>query len=249
LREPKLKTTANNPFTELAELRLEFKPNGEKIDIQCRLIFGRMRYDHKEREYEIGLRRAFLGLALEGCETTLEPEFGENELSSVVEENALESKKNLGASVSSSTDPLINSVGLKIAGDSTSRQNNHQKRARLPMTRKPGNRWEIVSQSVSGSGNLDLDGTVMSGQKLCTLQRKDGGNRLAATGEVQIERSAITVTTKGGNKLGKVLSEWQNKDSIVSQILKQALQREAIGGSARTNAKVVVVSKAEVSEE
>ena len=252
LPEPKFKTTAINPFTELAELRFEMKARGDEFDVQCRLIFGKMHHEHNNREYEIGLRRAYLRLNLEGCETTLESAFGENELPSVIEEDELESSASLGASISGAADTsgaIGSRAQMEIGANGTRRQSNTQKRERLPMTRKPGDSWEVVVQSVLGSANADLVGTAMSGQKLCSLRRKDGGNRLAATGEVQIAKSAIAVSAKGGNQLGKALSEWQNKDAIVSQILRRALQREAIGGAARTLAKVVVVSRAEVSEE
>lgn len=252
LQEPKFKTTANNPFTELAELRLEMKARGDEIDVQCRLIFGNMRHEHNNREYEIGLRRAYLRLNLEGCETTLESAFGENELPSVIEEDELESGTSLGTSISGAADTsgaLSTRAQMEIGANGTRRQSSTQKRERLPMTRKPGDSWEVVAQSVLGSANADLVGTAISGQKLCSLRRKDGGNRLAATGEVQVAKSAIAVSAKGGNQLGKALSEWQNKDAIVSQIMKRALQREAIGGAARTLAKVIVVSRAEVSEE
>lgn len=252
MQEPKFKTTANNPFTELAELRLEMKARGDEFDVQCRLIFGNMRHEHNNREYEIGLRRAFLRLSLEGCETTLETAFGENELQSVFEEDELETHASLGASVSGGAETsgaLRTSAQMEVGANGTRRRSNTQKRERLPMTRKPGDSWEVVVQSVVGSANADLVGTAMSGQKLCSLRRRDGGNRLAATGEVQVAKSAISVSAKGGNVLGKALTEWQNKDAIVSQIMRRALQREAIGGAARTLAKVIVVSRAEVSEE
>lgn len=252
MQETRFKAAANNPFTELSELRLEVRARDDDFDVHCRLLFSKMHHEHNDREYEIGVRRAYLRLRLEGCETTLETAFGESELASVKEEDALDVNGSLGASISHSADNS-GAVGARAQMDigacGTRRQASNQKRERLPMTRKPGDSWEIVAQSVVGSANTDLDGTAMSGQKLCTLQRKDGGNRLAATGEVQVAKSALTVSAKGGNKLGKTLTEWQNKDAIVSQILKRALQREAIGGAARRSAKVVVVSRAEVSEE
>ena len=251
LQEPKFKPTAINPFRELTELRLEMTARGDEFDVHCRLAFCKMQHEYNDQEYEIGLRRAYLRLNLEGCETTLGSAFGENELPSVIEEDALESNASLGASISGSADTsgaIGSSVQMDVGTHGTRRQNNNQQRKRLPMTRKPGDSWEVVAQSVVGTANADLDGTAISGQKLCTLQRKDGGNRLAVTGEVQVAKSAIKVSAKGGNKLGKALSEWQNKNAIVSQILKRALEREAIGGAARTSANVVVVSRAEVSE-
>ena len=246
------KATASNPFTELAELRLEMSARDDVFDVQCRLLFGRMHHECNGREFEISLRRAHLRLSFEGCETTLGPAFGESELPSVVEEHALEANSNWGAAINGSVDVAgaIDAKAQVQAGSSGMRHRSHnQTRERLPMTRKPGDSWEVVAQTVDGSANADLDGTAMSGQKLCTLQRKEGGNRLAASGEVQVAKSAIAVSVKGGNKLGKALTEWQNKDAIVSQILKRALQREALGGSARSSASVVVVARAEVSEE
>ena len=252
LQEPTFKTTATNPFTELTELRFEIRVRNDDLDVHCRLLFGRMHYEYNDREYEIGLRRAHLRLFLEGCETTLEPAYGENQLPSVIEQEALVSNTNLGASITASGDTSF-SVGAKpkidIGACKSRQHSNNQKRERLPMTRKPGDSWEVLAQSVDGSAGADLDGTAISGQKLCTLQRTDGGNRIAATGEVQVAKAAISVSAKGGNHLGKALAEWQNKDAIVSQILKRALQREALGGAARKTAKVVVVSKVEVSEE
>lgn len=252
MHEPKFKTTSTNPFAELAELRLEMKARGDEFDVQCRLIFGNMHHEHNDREYEIGVRRAYLRLTLEGSETTLEPAFGESELPSVIEEDKLESTASLGSNLSGSVETsgaISSKAQMDIGAAGTRRQSQTQTRQKLPMTRKPGDSWEVVAQSVAGSATENLVGAAMLGQKLCTLQRKEGGNRLAATGEVQVARSAIVVSAKGGNRLGKIFSEWQNKDAIVSQILKRALQREVIGGAARASAKVVVISRAEVSEE
>jgi hypothetical protein len=64
-----------------------------------------------------------------------------------------------------------------------------------------------------------------------------------------VSRSEITVSAAEGNKVGKKLTEWNNKDAIIAQILERALRREAVGGAARCSQKILVVSRAEVAEE
>lgn len=252
MQEPRFTTKTNNVFTELAELRLDLKARDDDFDVLCRLIFGKMEYEYNSRQYEIGLRRAHLRLSLEGCETTIEPAFGEKELPSVTETETQELNATVGASVAVNAS-FSSSVGAKMhfdVGASGNRQQcSNQTRTRLPMTRKPGDSWEVIPQAVSISEDAKLDGSAIAGQKLCTLQRTVGGNRLAAVGEVQVARAAIVVSAKHGNKVGRALDEWQNKDAIVSQILKRALQREARSGTESKFASVVVVSKAEVLEE
>lgn len=67
--------------------------------------------------------------------------------------------------------------------------------------------------------------------------------------EVQVTKSAIKVSASGGNKWGKTFIELQNKDAIISQILKRAIQREAATNNANGSSAVVAVSRCEIGEE
>lgn len=252
MREPSFKSTATNPFRELVELRIELRAREDQFDIHCKLLFGKMHHMHNERDFEVGIRRAYLRLNLEGCETTLEPVFGENKLMPVVQEEEWQSDYGYDTSLSGSSniEAVAGAKGQASIGASANRRrSNSQRVERLPMTHKPGDSWEIIAQTIDGSANVDLEGAAMTGQKLCSLQRTSGGNRIAATGEIQVSKSEIRVSVRGGNRLGKRLTEWTNKDAVISQILKRAVQREAVGGQARFDAKVVVIAKAEALED
>jgi hypothetical protein len=250
LNESKFISDSNNPFQELSELRFEVAHNDRDFDLNCRLIFGKMRYEHRGRQYEIGLHRAHLRLNLEGCETTLDPAYGEVDLPTLVEEEAVTDSSKLvgGIGFGSSIDEINLNGHFEFEKGRVSQKSKSRKHERLPMARKPGDSWEIVMHTIS-SEKADIDGTAMSGQKLCTIRRKEGGNRFAVIGEVQVSRSEITVSAAEGNKVGKKLTEWNNKDAIIAQILERALRREAVGGAARCSQKILVVSRAEVAEE
>ncbi|RVT84557.1 hypothetical protein DXV76_12850 [Rhodobacteraceae bacterium CCMM004] len=246
------KTDSRNPLTEMSELRLEIIEVDGAFDINCRLRFGKMNFEHEKREYEVGVMLAALRLSLEGCETTLGDSYGENVFEPVVEENEYESTTALGSQVGASIENLEKG-GLTIGGEArvtgTMKQKLSHKKTYLPVSARPNESWEIGSKSAAKDESSSLEGTAIPGERLCRVRRKKGGNRLEIIGEVQVSKRSLRVSRKGGNKLSRALSEFQNKDAIVSQILKKAIQREAASQSSNHNSPVVVVSRGEISEE
>jgi hypothetical protein len=243
------KETYQNPFNELSELRLQLSASDEgQFEVKCRIRFSVMRHEHSGREYTVGLKRASLRLNLEGCETTLDPVFGENSLASVTDEATLEMNSQVGGNVKVSVGtegPPGASAGFNAGADTKNARKSSLSNTRLPMTAKPNDTWEVVAQSVDGTAHANLDGTAIAGQRLCTIQRRDGGNRLAVTGEIHASKGSLNVSAKGGNKLGKDFAVWGNKDAVIGQVLKKALERETV----RTSSRIFVASRCEVAEE
>lgn len=252
MEDPKFKTDDKNPLTELSELRFEFGPAEQEFVLKCRLRFGKMQYEHSEREYEVGVSRAYLRLSLEGCETTFGSAFGESVLEPVVEEDGVEAQAFVGieASVGVNSDTGANANASASSGACGIRKRRlSQNRVHLPVVARPNDSWEVQPKSVTGQTENMIEGTAIPGTRLCALRRKQGGNRIAVVGEVQVSKSAIKVSAKGGNRLNKAMSEWQNKDAIVSQILKRAIQREATTTIPGKSSSTVAVSRCEVLEE
>lgn len=244
------KINDKNSLSELSELRFEIEELEQNFGLNCRLRFGTMLYQHNEREYEIGINRAFLRLNLEGCETTLDDAFGESELEVVEEVETSEMEAELGMSGGGGIDVIGKPVG-SVSGHGAAGVKASKTRAKskklLPVVAKPNNSWEVRPDTVVGKTSDCIDGTAVPNTRLCVLRRKRGGNRMSVIAEVQVAKSAIKVTASHGNKMGKTLSEWRSKDVIVSQILKRAVQREAANPT--TSTAVVAISRCEIAEE
>ena len=204
----------------------------QDFELKCRLRFGKMHWEHKDRQYEVGVSRAFLRLTLEGCETPLDNSFGESLLETVVEEDSLETRTFVGyeASFGAGLEDGANvkaSASVNADAGIVRTHSLKQTKLHLPVVSLPNDSWEIKAKTVTGQSDTVVEGTAIAGASLCALRRKNGGNRVSVLGEVQVHKSDIRVSARGGNSLQKILVEWQNKDAIVSQILKKAIQREA----------------------
>lgn len=211
-----------------------------------------MLYEHNGREYEVGVSQAFLRLFLEGCESKLGSVFGESVLEPVIEKDELELKASVGvqagAAVSSSSMANMGMSASAVArGDRT--RTLGQTKHHLPVVALPNDSWEIKAQSVGIGTDYMIQGTAVPSARLCVLGRKQGGNRIVVIGEVQVSKSKIAVVAKGGNRIGKGLIEWRNKDTIVGLILKLAIQREASNFGNEQTASTVAISRCEVLEE
>lgn len=254
MQDQKFISNDKNPFTELSELRLQMISAEQDFDLKCRLRFGKMHWEYKDRQYEVGVSRAFLRLTLEGCETLLGNSLGESLLETVIEEDSLETRTFVGTEVSLGAG-LDSGVNLKANASMNAdagivrTRSLKQTKTYLPVSTLPNDSWEIKTKTVTGQSDTVIEGTAIAGASLCALRRKNGGNRVSVLGEVQINKSDIRVSAKGGNSLQKILVEWQNKDAIVSQILKKALQRDASANRAATYSSTMVISRSECLEE
>jgi len=252
LEDARFKTNDKNPLTELSELRFNIAQRDKEFNLSCRLMFGKMSYEFKGREYEIGVSRAFLRLTLEGCETTLDKRFGENVLAPMSEENCIETEVCAGteASVGTSMTSGIN-VGANASGQAyhTQKRTVNQNVQHLPVTACPNSSWEVKPLSVSSNGKSLIEGTAIPNKRLCSLQRKQGGNRIVVIGEVQISKSDIKVSARGGNMNFKAFNTFRNKDAIIGLILKRAIQREAANSINDRSDSTAAISRCEVIEE
>lgn len=249
--DPKFETNGKNPLTELSELRFEFKQDGADFDLLCLLRFGKMRYEHNGREYEVGVGQAHLRLSLEGCEKKLGSDFGDSVLEAVCEEDGIEEQATIQAGfdsrVSTEVNPSAN-VNLGANAASLRRRQRTQTKTHLPVVAEPNNSWRVQPRTVTDLPAETIEGTAIPSASICRLKRSDGGNRMSVVGEVNVSKSAIKVASTSGNRLGRIMSEWGNKDAIVSQILKRALQREANTGTSTNYRSVVAISRYEISE-
>lgn len=211
-----------------------------------------MLFEHKEQEYEVGVSNAYLWLSLEGCETTLGSAFGERVLDKIVEEDSVETRSSMEADASLGASAELGPAGqvsTSVGASVTRSRTLSQNIVHLPVAALPNDSWEVRPQKVTGASEAVLEGTAIPSTELCSLRRKKGGNRIAIVGEVQVSKSAFKVLSKRGNRLGKTMSEWQNKDAIVSQILKKAIQREASSNLSNNSTSAVAISRCEVFEE
>jgi hypothetical protein len=241
-----------NSLTELSELRFDVEQIEQDFGLNCRLRFGTMQYQHNDREYEVGVSRAFLRLNLEGCETTLDETFGESALETVEEYDTAETETAVGvagAAGGNSQGKVDGAAAIRGSANSKITRKRARSKTHLPVVARPNNCWEVVPDDVVGKTDASIQGTAIPSERLCVLRRKTGGNRMSVIAEVQVTKKAITVSARGGNKMGKALSEWQNKDAIVSQILKRAIQREAATNYAHGSNAVVAISRCEIAEE
>ncbi|WP_368186513.1 hypothetical protein [Aestuariibius sp. HNIBRBA575] len=246
------KINSTNSLNELSELRFDIEELDQDFGLNCRLRFGTMIYQHNDREYEVGVSRAFLRLNLEGCETTLDATFGESELKVVEELQTSETETDIGVSGYGGVDGsggLDGSAAVYGKAGAKTKRTRAQSRTLLPVVAKPNDSWEVRPHTVVGKTNNSIEGTAIPSARLCVLRRKRGGNRMSVIAEVQVSKSAIKVAASHGNKMGKTLSEWRSKDVIVSQILKRAIQREAAMANATKSSAVVAISRCEIEEE
>lgn len=252
MQDSNFKPSSQNPLTEISELRLELEKNDLAFDVVCRLRFGKMEYEHKDREYEIGVSKAYLRLTLEGCETALNGAFGESIIPSILEEERIENKgsANAGLGASARLDKSVD--GSFDLNADVSRERTHivkRSQIHLPVTAKPNNSWEIKPKEISGKTENLIDGTAVPDSKLCSIKRKQGGNRISLLGEVQVTKSSLKVRLKGGNFLNKALLESQNRDAIVSQVIRKAIEREASNSDRTNKNSIIVISRSEVLED
>lgn len=246
------KTDSKNPLSELSELRFELGPDGQEFSLNCRFILGKMFYEYKDREYEVGVSSAYLRLSLEGCETTLGSAFGESVLEPVLEEVEVEAQVSGGVEVTGGTNLSSGAqTGAQASAGACGIQTRRlsQSKLHLPVIARPNDSWEVRPTKVALQTDKVIEGTAIPSVSLCTLRRKQGGNRMSVIGEVQVSKKALKVSAKGGNRIGKAMSEWQNKDSIVSLILKRAIQREATTNMSESYGSTVAISRCEIVED
>ncbi len=252
LEDAKFKTNDKNPLTELSGLRFNITQGETGFDLSCQMMFGKMTYEHGHRQYEIGVVRAHLRLTLEGCETALGKLFGETVLVPVAEEDCIESQEFAGIGISSGVNAASGvsaAVNANASTQGTRSRKSSQSKLHLPVTALPNDSWEVKPLSVTGKIQGVIEGTAIPNERLCILQRKLGGNRIAVIGEVQVSKRDIKVSAKGGNKTFKAITEWKNKDVIIGQILKLAVQREAATSISRQTNSTVAISRSEVLEQ
>lgn len=153
MEEVKFKTNDKNPFTQLSELRFSVAQEGKGFELSCQLMFGKMAYDHKDREYEIGVSRAHLRLTLEGCETTLGNVFGESVLAPMAEEDSIEAQECAGIETSVGMNAIsgVNAgANASASAHRTRKRKLSQNKLHRPVTARPNDSWEVKPLSVTG---------------------------------------------------------------------------------------------------
>lgn len=249
---PRFKNSRQNFIAELSELRLAITQADEVFDLACLLRFGATDVDLHGSCYSVGITEARLQLSLEGCETCMGSDYGVAGLASAIEEQTSKTQMTFegrgGGSIGADGTALP-SVSIGAGGVAVNTRTVSATKDLLPVTALPNNMWRIRSADAAlGKGSV-LEGSAMDGDRLCRIQRKDGGNRLGVSAELQVRRNAISVKPAKGSSLGKRFSLRRNQDAIVAKVLEKAIRREAAAGSDRTRDGTIVASIAEVSEE
>lgn len=251
MKDIKLKCSYSNPLAELSEFRLDYEVDDGKLDLLCRLGFATMSYFHDGTQFEIGVSHAFLRLTLEGCETTVDKRYGDSLLAPVIQEGLIEKKSSVGleatSGLSQETVPGF-SAGVKANSEAARSQKFSQSLVHSPVRSRPNNSWEIQPVKLAGSPEEVIEGTAIPGERLCSVRRRSGGNRLSVIGEVHVAKSKFSVKAKGGNRLGRTMTEWRNKDAVVGQLLKKAIQREVASNNS-ADGEFVAISRCEIVEE
>ncbi|MEL7129715.1 MAG: hypothetical protein AAGK23_09220 [Pseudomonadota bacterium] len=217
----------------------------------CQLKFGVMRLEHSGYQFDIGLSRAVLRLDLEGCETKLGTNFCERPLAHVEETNVATSSSAFEANAGASVVKGQGATGFLSGKGGVDKSNATQRsliKTDFPVRALPNDAWEISAPTVKDNDVSTIQGTALSGQQLCQLQRTQGGNRMVVHGELHARKSDIEVSQKGGNKMGKMFSKRQNRDTLIGLVVGRAIEREATTSGAMPRPETVVVSKSEISE-
>lgn len=251
MEDRKFRIDGRNPLTELSELRFDYSVSEDELSLKCRLILGIMKLCYNKRDYEVGVVHAFLRLNLEGCETTLHPLYGEEVLGEMIEDTSSHIDATLTGTAALSLKSEMNlgaELGASVSASNIQTTRRSQSRKRLPVKALPNSTWEILSLDLNNIGDKPIEGTVIPSAILCRIRLRDGGNRLSILGEVQVSKKALKVMPKGGNRVSKGFSEWQNKDVIVGLILQKAIRREASSSVGGETDSFVAVSRCEISE-
>jgi len=251
LEEQNFSLTPRNPLTELSELRFEIEPVEDEFDLKCRLKFGTMHYEYREREYIVGVSKAHLRLVLEGCETTFADVFGEQALAEISVDDSVQIQSALKGNVALNANTVTGASGevdIGIGGSVVRTKNAKTQQKLLPVVAGPNDTWKIAPKTIFNKPEKFVEGSAIPSVRLCTIRRKQGGNRMSVLGEVHVSRSSIKVAANDGNRMGKSLSEWQNKNALVGLLLKKAIQREARSGGKSNSANAVCISRCEVVE-
>lgn len=240
-----------NPLTELTELRMELSESEEELELHCQMRFATAEVEFSNRSYYVGINQARLQLYLEGWEKVLGKDLGDNTIPTVEKSSELVRETNAGGQV----DVALNSTGSMksgIAGNAGSGMKRVDtasfSTSLQPVTPQPGNAWKVEANSVDGSRPKPLEGTALSGERLCSLKKQSGSNRSTVSAELQVRRNKISVEPATGNKWGKRFSLLRNKDAIVAKVLQNALSRETELATNRSLEFYVVASKVEFEQ-
>ena len=239
-------------------MSMELRQNGEELDVLCQLRFTTDEIEFSSRAYVVGIRLARLQLYLDGWDQKIGEDIGDVRIPTVersaksVQETRATGEVGGGGAASIKGDGIpTGTAQLSIAG-----KVQKQSKAILesgynqeipPITSLPNNAWRIEAVHEGGS-DTPLDGTVLSGERLCVLARQQGSNQSHVTAELQVRRNKISVRPATGNKWGKIFSISRNKDAIVAKVLEMAIKREAEGATARSLEAAIVASKVEFEE-
>ena len=250
--EPKFKKSELNPLTQLSQLRMAIAPDDDGYGVACQMRFSTGDVSFSGRENTVGITEARLQLALEGCETALGCDFGNVDLQVVDEEEMATSEANYSGDIKAgvSCDGIeLPSASVRAKGEKQHRKVRRSNKTLLPMTAVPTDAWKVKVVSANTKENLVLDGAAIDGQRLCKLQRKEGGNRMHLSAELQVRRSSISVVPRKGDIVGKLFSVKRNKDAVIAKVLERAIRREASSIRHSQTESTVVASKAELTEE
>lgn len=241
----------SNALTELSELRMELSENGELLDVLCQIKFATAEVEFSNRSYCVGIRQARLQLYLDGWETSLGSDLGSKPIAAIetskqqVSETALSGKAEAGIDSTGSAHG-----GLSGSASRTTKLIDSQciTSTNGPIVSLPNNAWKIEATALANERPKPLEGTVLQGERLCSIKKQGRSNRSRVTAELQVRKSKVCVEPSSGNKLGKRFSILRNRDAIIGKVLERALAREAEQATTRSLDASVVASRVELEE-
>ncbi|MBL6426703.1 MAG: hypothetical protein HOY44_04185 [Maritimibacter sp.] len=249
--EPKFLHAPLNPLPELTELQLRISSAGETYELMCQLVFADTTIGLGGSEYRVGFSQARLQLDLEGCERVLGSDYGSERLPQLDETGSGSSQQSIGfeGGIGASPEAVTANVTARAGRSGKQEHSKELKRTHLPVVALPNGSWRIRALSAGCARNDLLSGTAIAGERLCSLERSQGGNRIAVIGELQVAGRHVVVQPVGGERIGKKLKLWGNKEAVIAKVLEKAMRREASQSGEGHSMSTVVVSKCEVSEQ
>lgn len=205
--------TEDNPLGELAELRFQVDC-AQGIDVVADLRIGFLEISFPETIYRIGLSGAYLRLNLEGFKPMIGPRYGDiNPIQSNLKQSELSNRTGkISAAISGMLGKVPTISGEAAFSAETSWTSEKSSSVTHNGIRALANTtWRLENARRAGEA---IESSLLTGQKLISLQLTKNGNRFFIGATIDIAPSEIIVSSKTGKRAIRQI----NRDRII-QIL------------------------------
>ncbi len=222
-----------NALPSLAELLIEPIPSLEAdltINLMAELRMSSDVIDIEQRTFEVGVRRAYVKIDLQGLEPILGSRLGEQAPAEAEESREQEAttSMNMSAAAAASTNFLSTTPefsGELSAGRSTIRTTKkHCKLAHRALRAKPGLSWQIDAAQDMRNTEF-LDATFINHQSLCSIREKKNANHNSVSVRLFFRKRDLVIRREDAPLgLEKFLGE-RNRDAVILAIIARAAER------------------------